>query len=82
MPHHPNLVFPVQVGKIGLVLTVVYCVLLGPIMLLYRHTELHQAGAADTPRDQPRKYPPRYEDSKRSKSTVNKYIYTLEKSKR
>lgn len=71
MPHHPNLVFPVQVGKIGLVLTVVYCVLLGPIMLLYRHTELHQAGAADTPRDQPRKYPPRYEDSKRSKYTVN-----------
>ena len=66
MPHHHNLVFPVQVGKIGLVLTVVYCVLLVPIMLLYRHTELQQAGAGagDTTRDQSRKYPPRYEDSK------------------
>ena len=64
MPHHHTLVYPVQVGKIGLVLTVVYCALLVPIMLLYRHTELQQAGAGDTTRDQPRKYPPRYEDSK------------------
>ena len=64
MPHHHTLVFPVQVGKIGLVLTVVYCALLVPIMLLYRHTELQQAGAGDTTRDQTRKYPPRYEDSK------------------
>ena len=61
-----------QIGKIGLILTFLFCFLLVPIMMLYRHTELEGASLV-TPSLVTRgalrgtnttKYPPKYEDSK------------------
>ena len=62
-----------QIGKIGLILTFLFCFLLVPIMMLYRHTELQGdsvitpslAGARRVLRGiNSTKYPPKYEDSK------------------
>ena len=62
-----------QIGKIGLILTFLFCFLLVPIMMLYRHTELEGdsaitpslAGARRALRGMNSiKYPPKYEDSK------------------
>ena len=61
-----------QIGKIGIILTFLYCLLMVPIMMLYRYMELQTSdnvsiisalGVASNARNN-RKYPPRYEDSK------------------
>ena len=66
-----KLYFIPQVGKIGLVLTLLYCMLLVPIMLLYRNMELMleeddrytvQTDRLNTANN--RKYPPRYDESR------------------
>jgi len=66
-------VFEDQIGRIGLVLTLVYCLLLVPIMLLYRYMELQMTDGIMTTssngsgggggRLDARKFPPRYEES-------------------
>jgi len=65
-------VFEDQIGKIGLILTFLFCFLLVPIMMLYRHTELQGdsvitpslAGARRALRGiNSSKFPPKYEDS-------------------
>ena len=63
-----------QIGRIGLVLTLVYCLLLVPIMLLYRYMELQMTDGIMTTssngsgggggRLDARKFPPRYEESR------------------
>lgn len=64
-------VFDDQIGKIGIILTFLYCLLMVPIMMLYRYMELQTSdnvsiisalGVASNARNN-RKYPPRYEDS-------------------
>merc|ERR1719450_979520 len=67
---HESTVFEDQVGKIGLILTVLYCLMMVPIMLLYRYMELHSDCLVTVPRPEERmdnmsgrKYPPRYDES-------------------
>ena len=70
---HNGLTIQFQIGRIGLILTFLFCFLLVPIMMLYRHTELEGhsiitpslAGARGALRGRnTTKYPPKYEDSK------------------
>lgn len=68
---HDSAVFEDQVGKIGLMLTVLYGLMMVPIMLLYRYLELQTNLEVNTvPRLEERmenvsvrKYPPRYDES-------------------
>ena len=60
-----------QVGKIGVILTLLYCLMMVPIMLLYRYMELQgDLVTVPVPRLDERmdnmsgrKYPPRYDES-------------------
>ena len=56
-----------QVGKIGCILTLLYTLLIFPIMLLYRSMEMEMIQIEDTHQEDRRmranqKYPPLYQD--------------------
>ena len=58
-----------RVGKIGCILTLLYTILILPIMLLYRSMEMEDKmpQTADAPQEEGRardkwKYPPRYQE--------------------
>lgn len=72
-PRQGSTLFHYQVGKIGLILTLLYCLMMVPIMLLYRYMELHGGDLLTVPvpprleermdNMSGRKYPPRYDES-------------------
>ena len=58
-----------QVGKIGCILTLLYTLLIFPIMLLYRSMEMEMIQIEDTHQEDRRmranqKYPPLYQEGK------------------
>jgi hypothetical protein len=69
-----------QVGKIGCILTLLYTILILPIMLLYRSMEVEMTQTEETQQEDRRvrdnqKYPPLYQEGKQEYVMFLRRIY-------